>query len=54
MEDENVGILDVLVETAAWTHNTNVNRAGYLTLMLLTGKAVSITGVTMEMKRVRV
>merc|ERR1712215_118238 len=38
---------DVLVKTAAWTHNTNVNKAGYLPLCLVTGKAVSIPGLTM-------
>ena len=47
MEDKNVGLTDVLVKTAAWTHNTNVNRAGYSPLMLVTGKAVSIPGLTM-------
>ena len=47
MEDKSVGLTDVLVKTAAWTHNTNVNRAGYSSLMLVTGKAVSIPGLTM-------
>ena len=47
MEDKNVGLTDVLVKTAAWTHNTNVNRAGYSPLTLVTGKAVSIPGLTM-------
>merc|ERR1712243_1694 len=41
MQDKNVGTLDVLVKTAAWTHNTNVNRAGYSPLTLVTGKAVT-------------
>merc|ERR1712240_441528 len=42
MEDKNV-----LVKTAAWTHNTNVNRAGYSPLTLVTGKAVTIPELTM-------
>ena len=47
MEDKSVGLMDVLVETAVWTHNTNVNRVGYSPLMLVTGKAVTIPGLTM-------
>ena len=47
MEDRNIGISDVLVKTAAWTHNTNVNRAGYSPLTLVTEKAVAIPGLTM-------
>merc|ERR1712240_478950 len=47
VEDKNEGITDVLVKTAAWTHNTNVNRAGYLPLTLVTGKTVTILGLTM-------
>merc|ERR1712240_689963 len=42
MEDKNV-----LVKTAAWTHNTNVNRAGYSPLTLVTGRAVTIPELTM-------
>ena len=49
MEDKNIGLSDVLVKTAAWTHNTNVNR-GYFPLTLVTGKAVSIHGLTMGNK----
>ena len=47
MEDKSVGFTDVLVKTAAWTHNKNVNIAGYSPLTLVTGKAVSIPGLTM-------
>ena len=47
MEDMNIGLSAVLVMTAAWTHNTNVNRAGYSPLTLVTGKAVTIPGLTM-------
>ena len=35
------------MKTAAWIHNTNVDRAGYSPLTLVTGKAVSIPGLTM-------
>ena len=36
------------MKTVAWTHNTNVNRAGYSPLSLVTGKAVTIPGLTMN------
>merc|ERR1712002_857491 len=48
MEDKKIGLTDVLVKTAAWTHNTNVNRAGYSPLHMVTGKAVHIPGLTMQ------
>ena len=47
MEDKKIGLTDILVKTAAWTYDTNVNRAGFLPLTLVTGKAVSIPGLTM-------
>ena len=47
MEDKKIGLTYVLVMTAAWTHNTNVNKAGFSPLRLVTGKAVSIPGLTM-------
>ena len=47
MEDKKIGLTDILVKTAAWTHNTNVNKAGFSPLTLVTGKAVSIPGLTM-------
>ena len=34
MEDKNIGLNDVVVKTAAWMHNTNVNRAGYSPLLM--------------------
>ena len=46
MEDKKIGLTDVLVKTAAWTHNTNVNRAGFSPLTLVTGKALTIPGLT--------
>ena len=38
----------MLVKTAAWTHNTYINRAGYSPLISVTGKAVNIPGLTMN------
>ena len=38
----------MLVKTAAWTHNTIVNRAGYSPLALVTRKVVTIPGLTMD------
>ena len=48
MEDKKVGLTDVLVKTAAWKHNTNVNSIGYSPLTLVMGKAVNIPGLTMN------
>lgn len=48
MEDKKVGLTDLLVKTAAWTHNTNVNRGGYSPLALVAGKAVTIPGLTIN------
>ena len=48
MEDKKIGLTDILIKTAAWMHNTNVNRAGYSPLTLVTGKAVNIPGLTMR------
>ena len=48
MEDKKIGLTDILVKTAAWTHNTNVNRAGFSPLTLVTGKAVQIPGLSMN------
>merc|ERR1712082_364478 len=50
MKEKKIGLTDVLVKTAAWTHNTNINRAGYTPLTLATGKAVTIHGPTMGNK----
>ena len=38
--------MDALVKAAAWTHNTSVNKLGYLPLQLVTGKAVTLPGLT--------
>ena len=48
MEDKKIGLTDILIKTAEWTHNTNINRTGYSPLTLVTGKAVSIPGLTMR------
>merc|ERR1712002_978683 len=48
MEDKKIGLTDTLVKTAAWTHNTNVNKARFPPLTLVTGKAVNIPGLTMD------
>merc|ERR1712114_77885 len=47
MEEKKIGLTDDLVKTAAWAHNTNINRAGYTPLTLATGKAVTIPGLSM-------
>merc|ERR1712033_65418 len=47
MEEKKMDLDDTLVKTAAWTHNTNVNKLGYSPLTLVTGKAMSIPGLTM-------
>ena len=38
---------DDIVNAAAWTHNTNINKLGYSPLQLATGKAVTLPGLTM-------
>ena len=48
MDDKKVELTDILMKTAAWTHNTNVNKAGFSPLTLVTGKAVDIPGLTKE------
>ena len=40
MEEKKGGLTDMIVKTAAWVHNTNVNKLGYSPLTLVTGKAV--------------
>ena len=37
---------DSLIKAAAWTHNTSVNKLGYTPLQLVTGKAVTLPGLT--------
>ena len=40
-------LTDDIVNAAAWTHNSNINKLGYSPLQLATGKAVTIPGLTM-------
>ena len=47
MEEQETGLNEMIVKTAAWAHNTNVNRAGFSPLTLVTGKAVQVPGLTM-------
>ena len=47
MEDKKTPLTDALVKAAAWTHNISVNKLGYSPLQLVTGKAVTIPGLTM-------
>ena len=46
MEDKKMPLTDSLVKAAAWTHNKSVNKLGFSPLQLVTGKAVSIPGMT--------
>merc|ERR1712112_327235 len=47
MTEKDIELDDTLIKPAAWTHNTNINKLGYSPLTLVTGKAVSIPGITM-------
>ena len=46
MEEKKTPLSDMLVKAAAWTHNTSVNKLGYSPLQLVTGKEVSLPGLT--------
>ena len=48
IDDKKIELTDIMIKTAAWTHNTNVNKAGFFPLTLVTGKAVDIPGLTKE------
>ena len=47
MDDKKTPFIDALVKVLAWTHNTSLNKLGYSSLQLVTGKAVTIPGLTM-------
>merc|ERR1711867_24636 len=47
MEDKKTGLTDAVIKTAAFPHNTSVNKAGFSPLQLVTGKAANIPGLTM-------
>ena len=46
LEEKKIPLNDSLVKAAAWTHNTSVNKLGYTPLQLVTGKAVTLPGLT--------
>ena len=46
MDEKKTPLTDALVKVAAWTHNTSLNKLGYSSLQLVTGKAVTIPGLT--------
>ena len=46
LEEKKTALNDSLVKAAAWTHNTSVNKLGYTPLQLVTGKAVTLPGLT--------
>ena len=46
MEQEKVPLSEDLVKAAAWTHNTSINKLGFLQLQLVTGKVVTIPDLT--------
>ena len=46
LEEKKTALTDSLVKAAAWTHNTSVNKLGYSPLQLVTGKSVTLPGLT--------
>ena len=46
MEEKKVPLNDSLVKAAAWVHNSSVNQLGYTPLQLVTGKSVTLPGIT--------
>ncbi len=46
LEEKKTALNDSLVKAAAWTHNTSINKLGYTPLQLVTGKAVTLPGLT--------
>merc|ERR1712098_895171 len=47
LEENKHKLTDVVIKTAAFTHNTSVNKAVFSPLQLVTGKAANIPGLTM-------
>ena len=45
MEEEKHRSLGEVIDTACWTHNTNVNISRFTPLELLTGKDVTFPGI---------
>ena len=50
LEENKQKLTDVIIKTAAFTHNTSVNKAGFSPLQLVIGKATKIPGLTMGIK----
>ena len=46
MEENKTPLSDSLVKAASWTYNTSINKLGYSPLQLMTGKAVTLPGLT--------
>ena len=46
MDEKNVPLSNSLIKAAALTHNTSVNKLGYCPLQLVTGKAITLPGLT--------
>ena len=46
LEEKKTPLNYFLVKAAAWTHNTSINKLGYTPLQLVTGKAVTLPGLT--------
>ena len=46
MEEKRTSLTDALVKAAAWAHNTSINKLGFSPLQLVTGKAVTLPGLT--------
>ena len=46
MEEKKTTLSDSLIKAAAWTHNTSINKLGYSPLQLVTGKSVTLPGLT--------
>ena len=46
VEEKKVPLNDSLVKAAAWAHNSSVKKLGYTPLQLVTGKSVTLSGIT--------
>ena len=46
MDKKKAPLSDSSVKAAAWTHNMLVNKLGYCPLQLVTGKAITLPGLT--------
>ena len=46
MEEKKTTLSDSLIKAATWTHNTSINKLSYSPLQLVTGKSVTLPGLT--------